>query len=1044
MVDLGALGVDSILAALVVAGFVATILYFLIKPLAVSIYNRNPGFLFPTNSLRLLTLREEIRARGFHWYLKFIVQSRRSLLTYWSFIWVVPLGFLIIFALAHLQLPMVDMIQTGLIRPGWQAQLTISSLGFIVLIFLLERISRAEYREGVVQEFFASSRIMPVIYFTLATSGLVGYLYFYHSPENTDPLFVDATFFIFTGTVLGIGYIYYRVARLIFFDPMDELSVKQVERGIDLQLREGDIQNISDSLLEDSLPDSVEIGINRDARVFMAQELGLDGYISDIDLERLEEVCKEYSDFFADDGAALVLNIGLGDEMQPGVDVVSVDGSNVNVTDVPSGLADGLSDAIYCSDERPWKSGDRLMERNLDQIGASTRNAIENLNPSGLKKYLEFYTDLLQHSTDLNREVISDYGVTPTPISNLVDHIYREFYRIMEAAGRTGSSDLINTVRGEIFRLSLAYHRQGEPYLFEKSISLYASYYKILSSSQAASNSLIHGLLTSMDNILTMLTADLGRARNAEEVDQIASDLDSFFDALENILRLSVEEGDPKTFNNVWNLGADDFVMVRPEGDIYDLEYRIDQSTDSEEIERLERELEVKQKQQETVESLQSEFSETQFTAAAWAYREVRNGNLSEEAFRDMFSESIRNYSFERLAEIYFGLLSNPRLDLFRWERDDADVFKGVQTSRPAVHTWLKGFFAAMGLIFLDTEGYDVDDLDESDNPMASLDVERTSYPDLEEEIENISRGDLSLTGIAETELDSLDEKKELFLALHHQMQEILERREEDQIIDSDLDPEKVANFEDNYRSEFNEQFVLRDIFEDLGWLDIQSFAEDLDVEGAGFNVFYPKGGFIPDPPAEFIHSLEQRVRNHIEFLVNQWLEEGQEFLDEEIVDAYDSLPTRMAELCLEQEDKGRIPQAVIISGFRAKNVLTNSNRFDKELQPHEEAIGGFTYDGETVPVFNDSTGDFEALILAGADQPVEVTEYQREQEPVFVKIEKVTRQLLEELDPEGFQELSEEEIREKLQTVRFRALYYSEIQVSDKFGAIVSVQSRE
>ena len=308
MIDKGIVGFYSILAGLVLAGFLVSTVYFFIRPVVFSLYRRNPGVLFLRNSLWLNTLREEIRARGYRWPLRSLVQNRKSLLTYWSFIWVIPLGLIVAFSLAYLIPSVVGFVQTGLIRVGWQAQLTVASLSFIVLIFLLEQISRTEYREGVLQEFFSSSRIMPVIYYTLASSGLIAYLYFYHTPEEVNPLFIDVTFFIFAGTVLGIGYVYYRVARLIFSDPMDELSVQQVKRGIDLQLREEDRQTTSKRLLTNSLPDFVRIGTNRDGRVFMAQELGLDGYITDIDLKKLNEACCEHGNLFdGSDDASLVL-----------------------------------------------------------------------------------------------------------------------------------------------------------------------------------------------------------------------------------------------------------------------------------------------------------------------------------------------------------------------------------------------------------------------------------------------------------------------------------------------------------------------------------------------------------------------------------------------------------------------------------------------------------------------------------------------------------------------------------------------------------------
>jgi hypothetical protein len=72
--------------------------------------------------------------------------------TYWSFVWVLPLGLALAFSLAYLTAPL-GLSQFGSISAGWQAQLTITSLSFIVLIFLLDQIYRSRYREGVIQTF---------------------------------------------------------------------------------------------------------------------------------------------------------------------------------------------------------------------------------------------------------------------------------------------------------------------------------------------------------------------------------------------------------------------------------------------------------------------------------------------------------------------------------------------------------------------------------------------------------------------------------------------------------------------------------------------------------------------------------------------------------------------------------------------------------------------------------------------------------------------------------------------------------------------------
>ena len=755
----------AILAGLVVVGALVFLGYSFLRPLAVSMYRRYPGLLFPRGSLRIAVLEEERQENGWRWLLSHLFQTRRSVLTYWSFIWVIPLGFLLVISLAYLSPTVLARVRPALVQHGWQAQLTITSLSFIVLIFLLEQISRTNHREGVIQEFFALSRIMPIIYFTLSTSGLIAYLYFVQTPTDVPPLVVNSTFFTVLGTIGGIGYVYYRVARLIFFDPLDELLIEQIQQGVELQLREEDRQSIAEQILEQRLPSFVELGINRDGRLFLAEELGLTGCITDIDLRTLIEALEEFDTRFEGDGnPTLLLQVGLGLEMQPGRDVLSVDEPTRNSVEIPQELATGVAEAIYCSREQPWQTGDQLVDRNLSRIGTNTRNAINSLNPSRLEEYLGFYTELLEHLSEMNRATAGDDDGTPSPVSDLVEHIYREFYPILEAAAQTGRTDLITTVRGELYWLAIAHHRRGEGNLFKKSVGLYASYYSVLVASPGVNADLIHSLLNSLSHVQTHLTAELDRARTVDEAEYIVTNLKRFYDVLEDILRIAVENGDEQTFNNVWNLGADEFVMVRTDRELFGLQRQLERADNKEEHEQLERKLTVTQQQQEAVESLQNEFEETRFVAAAWAYREVREGNLNQEVFQTMFSESIKGFSFTTLTEIYLRIRDSPRFDLFRWETEDADVFKGARTSMPATQTWVKEFFCAMGILLLDADQYNLDNLDEGNNPIADIAVDRQNYPDLIETIRAVSKVDLAKTGVAETELDNISETKAVFI----------------------------------------------------------------------------------------------------------------------------------------------------------------------------------------------------------------------------------------------------------------------------------------
>lgn len=101
-----------------------------------------------------------------------------------------------------------------------------------------------------------------------------------------------------------------------------------------------------------------------------------------------------------------------------------------------------------------------------------------------------------------------------------------------------------------------------------------------------------------------MLTASMKRVRSVEEVEKVVPDIESMYDLFESLFRLSIEQGDAQTFNDVWNLGSGDvFITVDPQTDIHELEWQIERSDDEEEIEELENELEIKSSQQDAIEN---------------------------------------------------------------------------------------------------------------------------------------------------------------------------------------------------------------------------------------------------------------------------------------------------------------------------------------------------------------------------------------------------------------------------------------------------------
>ena len=280
---------------------------------------------------------------------------------------------------------------------------------------------------------------------------------------------------------------------------------------------------------------------------------------------------------------------------------------------------------------------------------------------------------------------------------------------------------------------------------------------------------------------------------------------------------------------------------------------------------------------------------------------------------------------------------------------------------------------------------------------------------------------------------------QDVFLAFLKQMEAILERREEDFIIESELDPEKVSDFTDSYVSGFEEQLMFRQILKDLGWLEVQQY--DGETEGFGYNVRYPKTAFISDPPVRFVHDIDRRAQNHANSILDRWLTQAEGSLSESEVQSHNLLLDEVIEFCTQLDRQGKTPRAVLVSGLRSADSIIRSEYFVEDFSAYDDDIGGFNYsNSDPIPAYRDSTKNFDVLILAGDGQPVEIREFRRDDRSVYVDIENVTRDLLRDHNLEGFEQMNEEEIRERLQSVWLQILHYSKFNANDYFGAQLTV----
>ncbi|WP_196808425.1 hypothetical protein [Natrinema sp. J7-1] len=652
---------------------------------------------------------------------------------------------------------------------------------------------------------------------------------------------------------------------------------------------------------------------------------------------------------------------------------------------------------------------------------------------------MEFYTDILQY-------------VTHSPIASsststgIIDRIHREFYHIFDAAADTGNAELINTIRAQTFHICLRYHLQGEKTLFDKFLGLYTNYYKVLTSQSGNStDDLVHGFLVSIENLQTRLTAELGRAETEDEVNEVAANIQSWYEVLEDVFRHSIDLGDAKTFNNVWSLGEDEFILADPRRsspNIYELQRQVEEADADEERDQLQTRLDAYNEKERVIGLFREEFEHLQFIAAARAFLAFKKGELPEDAFASMFDDSISNslVSISKLSEIYLRLRQNPQIvSLLKWESEDSDVFKDVQTSLPATHTWLKEFYCMLCLLLLNPDDYPDNDIAPDDNPLTELDVTKQAYPGFQETLDELDEDVFNRLPVADEQLDQFEKRKELLRSLDTQMQDILEQREEDRIIEAALDPEKVENYKDSYVSQFIDTFTLRQALIDLDWWTQDELDNPDAIPPSVYRRWYPKQPFIEDQRVDYVQHLDTDIASHVPAVIERMLDECNPYLTAGTVSSHDAVPDRVAELCA-----GKNPVALIAGRYRPRLAIRNSDAFDPDYVESGHCIGGFQYtdDQPTVPVYSEPEMEPDILLLTEPTTQPEFTERSESDAPVDIKITATDRELMREVKgDEEYEALSDDDIRDLLQRVWMQIEHRLTVDISDDIGISISVE---
>ncbi|QHS17944.1 hypothetical protein GWK26_12730 [haloarchaeon 3A1-DGR] len=560
------------------------------------------------------------------------------------------------------------------IETVWQVHATIIGLSFVVLVFLLEIVSRSRYVEDVLQQFLQRSRVLPVLFYSLLGSIAIGILVLYPDPIR-DWVSPNVPATIFVVTILGIMFVYGKVVKLALAGPADEDVYTELKKHISKKIKEDVAVYEYDQELQDSLPDGVETqkplypfyGKRKDS--VTADDLDLSGSVTDIyvptfvyalsELIRIGEQNRnpnggEEDSDFKSVAEGIEVQVKIGDNLQEFSSIlqISSDVFDPTMEDVYPTLAASIL-------THPGEGRDdtvRQIHKYTDFMDSEGKRIVRNSQTRSFLQFLEQYQEIVYHTLhdlDEMRFLIEEnrYLNADLPFYNLDQVLFRVFEEALEDVNREFTHHivaLVYSITGRAAEIDLhgAYQRYME---------LYARFYFAMRQSHLPDN-----FVTEINDAII---EDLGSSARAG----MQADFENF-DELDGGFRIEIESYSE--------------VALRQAHRMFKYAF---ENQDGRAFIKIWTEVDIPQagKNDAVGEPVRYEKQDMLFNAAAMTYDIAKDEERYQDTFKKIYSQCIvKAYGdLADLFEIYFRIKAKGgmRTRWGKWDRQEHDIIQQVR-----------------------------------------------------------------------------------------------------------------------------------------------------------------------------------------------------------------------------------------------------------------------------------------------------------------------------------------------------------------------------
>ncbi|WP_049908486.1 MULTISPECIES: hypothetical protein [Halorubrum] len=559
----------------------------------------------------------------------------------------------------------------------WQLHATIIGLSFVVLVFLLEIVSRSRLIEGALEQFLRKSWVMPVLVYSLLSNLALAALILYPDIRG-GWISSNLASGIFAVTILGILSVYRNVVGLVLADDTDEEAYTILKDTISRKIQRDITIYEYDQILADDLPDRAVTEktlypyyAGRTDPI-SADDLGLSGVVSDIHVptfvygineiirigekhqseEEEDEDSSEGEDEEKDDSTPVEVRVKIGDNLREFSSILYVDSEFFH--EEMESVYPILDASILTRPGTGREETIRIIYKQTDFLDQEGKRIVRNAMTRPFILFMDQYRDVVHHSfeeLDEARFLIEDHRYTNAdlPFYDLDQILVHVFEEAVGEMNREFANHIITLIE-ELTKDTTDRELFGA---YRRYMNLYSRFYFAVS----LHNDLVPDSLTVElnDTLIERLgfatrngiEADLDKFDELDEFDfRINSYSETALEEAHKIFKYAFENQDPRTFGTTWR------------------KLNVPRNTGNRDVRKT-----IKREQQDL-----------RFNAAAMTYDVAKDHEKYHETFEAIYNTCIRKtyHRIPELFEFYFRIKEKKghRTRWGKWGHQEHDLIK--------------------------------------------------------------------------------------------------------------------------------------------------------------------------------------------------------------------------------------------------------------------------------------------------------------------------------------------------------------------------------